>query len=70
MTARSENTPAVIVKRVLSITSMPSAASFLKAKRGTPAVTIPPASIPPRVRKVERDCLSPGSGEIEDAIEP
>ena len=37
---------------------------------GTIAPMTTPASVAPMVRKVERDCLSDGSAEIADAIEP
>ena len=40
------------------------------AKSGIPAPTTTPARVLPIVRKVERDCLSLGSDEIVDAIEP
>ena len=53
---------------VYSLKDAPSTVSY--ANSGTPAPTSTPASVLPMLLKVERDCLSEGSREIDDAIEP
>ena len=68
MIDRIEKIPAIAVN--LGPLSTVFSPTLSYAKRGIPAPTITPASVLPIVLNVDSDCLSLGSGEIADAIEP